>query len=213
MDKTALFSLTYGLYVVGSMDGDRPVGCIINTCFQVTSEPPTLAISLNKNNYTLEVIQKTQQYSLSVIAENTDPSIIGQFGFYSSRDTDKYSDYGFTENAGTPLVNGDFCGRLILEAIKFVDCGTHVIVIGQLKDAIAGKGTPMTYSYYHRVIKGKAPKNAPTYVAEEPKAQEGTKQKFRCNLCGYEAEFEGDIPDDFKCPLCQSGKNMFSKVE
>ena len=69
MDKTALFSLTYGLYVVGSMDGDRPVGCIINTCFQVTCEPPTLAISLNKNNYTLEVIQKTQQYSLSVVAE------------------------------------------------------------------------------------------------------------------------------------------------
>ena len=44
MDITVLFKLTYGLYVVGTFDGERPVGCIINTCFQVTSQNPILAV-------------------------------------------------------------------------------------------------------------------------------------------------------------------------
>ena len=64
-------------------------------------------------------------------------------------------------------VNGKFCGRLILDAFDFVDCGTHIIVIGRLKATYEGEGRPMTYSYYHEVIKGSAPKNAPTY-REEP---------------------------------------------
>ena len=89
MDITVLFKLTYGLYVVGCMDGDRPVGCTINTCFQVTSENPILAISLNKNNYTLDAIKRNKRFSLSIIAEESDTSVIGQFGFCSSRTVDK----------------------------------------------------------------------------------------------------------------------------
>ena len=81
MDITVLFKLTYGLYVVGCMDGDRPVGCTINTCFQVTSENPILAISLNNNNFTLDAIKRNKRFSLSIIAEESDTSVIGQFGF------------------------------------------------------------------------------------------------------------------------------------
>ena len=84
MDITVLFKLTYGLYVVGAMDSERPVGCVINTCFQVTSQNPILAISLNKNNYTLQAIQRSKRFSLSIIAEETDPTVIGTFGFCSS---------------------------------------------------------------------------------------------------------------------------------
>ena len=68
MDITVLFKLTYGLYVVGAYDGLRPVGCIINTCFQVTSQNPILAISMNKNNYTLKAIKESRRFSLSIIA-------------------------------------------------------------------------------------------------------------------------------------------------
>ena len=87
MDLTVLFKLTYGLYVVGAFHGTRPVGCTINTCFQVTSENPTVAISLNKQNYTLEAIRKHNRFSLSIIAEESDTMVIGKFGFFSSRDT------------------------------------------------------------------------------------------------------------------------------
>ena len=203
MDITVLFKLTYGLYVVGAMDGERPVGCIINTCFQVTSQNPILAISLNKNNYTLEAIRKGKRFSLSIIAEDTDPTIIGTFGFCSSRDRDKYANYGYTTHEGAPLVNGRFAGR-------------HIVVLARLADTVQGEGKPMTYDYYHRVVKGKAPKNAPTYVAEEkkPEAEEAPKatRKFKCNLCGYVAEVEGDLPDDYRCPICKAGKDLFTEI-
>ena len=167
MDLTVLYKLTYGMYVVGVMDaGNRPVGCIINTCFQVTSQDPRLAISLNKDNYTFEVIRRTRKFSLSIIAEDTDTSVISWFGFCSSRDRDKYADFGYDVAMGVPLVHGKFCGRLILTAERFVDCGTHFVIIARLDGTIPGAGVPMTYAYYHSVVKGKAPKSAPTYQAE-----------------------------------------------
>ena len=125
MDITVLFKLTYGLYVVGAMDGERPVGCVINTCFQVTSQNPILAISLNKNNYTLQAIQRSKRFSLSIIAEETDPTVIGTFGFCSSRDNDKYAEYGVEMAGGAPIVKGLFAGRLILDALNFVDNETR----------------------------------------------------------------------------------------
>ena len=166
MDKTVLFKLSYGLYIVGCMDGERPVGCTINTCFQVTSENPILAISLNKNNYTLEVIKKNKRFSLSLVAEESDISVIGCFGFCSSREVDKYEDFDYDLYEGAPLVKGTFAGRLVLDAINFVDNETHVVVLARLVDTVKGEGTPMTYDYYHRVVKGKAPKNAPTFSEE-----------------------------------------------
>lgn len=213
MDITVLFKLTYGLYVVGAFDGGRPVGCVINTCFQVTSQNPILAISLNKNNYTLQAIKKAGRFSLSILAEETDPSIIGTFGFCSSRDNDKYAACGFDAAEGAPLANGKFAGRLVLEALNFLDNETHEVVLARLVDTIPGEGTPMTYDYYHRVVKGKAPKNAPTYVAEETeeKAPEATsgKKKYRCDICGYEVETDGELPEDFRCPLCKTDKSHF----
>lgn len=223
MDITVLFKLTYGLYVVGAYDELRPVGCIINTCFQVTSQNPILAISLNKNNYTLKAIKESRRFSLSIIAEETDTSVIGTFGFQSSRDADKYEQYGYRIFGEAPCVNGVFAGRLILDAINFVDNETHVVVLARLVDTIPGTGKPMTYDYYHRVVKGKAPKNAPTYVAEEEKhstenkadkeqTSANGKKKYKCQVCGYEVEVDGELPDDFKCPLCKQPKEKFSLV-
>ena len=111
------------------------------------------------------------------------------------------------------MVNGRFAGRLVLDAINFVDNETHVVVLARLVDTVKGEGTPMTYDYYHRVVKGRAPKNAPTYVpptAEE--ADAGGKRRFRCNRCGYVAEMEGELPDDYLCPVCKAPKAEFTEI-
>lgn len=220
MDITVLFKLTYGLYVVGAFDNERPVGCIINTCFQVTNQNPILAISLNKNNYTLEAIRQSRRFSLSILAEESDTTVIGSFGFRSSRDCDKYADYGYQTAEGAPMVNGTFAGRLLLEALNFVDNETHVVVLARLIDTVKGEGTPMTYDYYHRVVKGRAPKNAPTYVAPEAAAAEAkpapstdtTKHQYQCIICGHTVDVEGNLPDDYVCPLCKASKDKFERV-
>ena len=48
MQKNAFHTLSYGVYAVTAMDGERPVGCIANSAMQITSQPPTLAISINQ---------------------------------------------------------------------------------------------------------------------------------------------------------------------
>lgn len=213
MGLNALQKITYGLYVVGCYADGRPVGCIINTCFQVTSENPVLAISLNKNNFTLEAIKKNPRLCLSIIAEDTDPSIIGKFGFYSGRDTDKYSDFGYTDLDGTPAVNGRFCGRLILDAFNFVDCGTHMLVLGRLVTSHNGEGRPMTYAYYHEVIKGSAPKNAPTYQKETiQETPQKSSRTYKCDICGYTVESADGLPDDYVCPICGADRSHFMEI-
>lgn len=169
MDKSVLYGLSYGMYVVGASDAGRPVGCIINTCIQITSDEPVLAVSLNKNNYTLSAVKRTRRFGLSVIAERTDRSIIPIFGFQCSRDCDKYAAYSYDSLRGVPLVKGCFAGRLVCEVLHMVDCGTHEVVFARLLDTLPGEpdAHPMTYEYYHKVVKGRAPKNAPTYRAEE----------------------------------------------
>lgn len=34
-------------------------------------------------------------------------------------------------------------------------------------------------------------------------------KKYICTVCGYIHETDGELPDDFKCPLCGAGKNAF----
>lgn len=215
MDTTVLYKLTYGLYVVGAFKDGRAVGCVINTCFQVTSVNPLLVISLNKNNFTLDAIRDTGRFSLSILAEDTNPEIIGTFGFSSSRDVDKYEKYGYDVVGYTPCVKGKFAGRLVLTAEQFIDCETHVLVVARLVDTVAGEGTPMTYAYYHNVIKGRAPKNAPTYRADEQPepTKSASKNRYQCDVCGYIAEVDGELPADFKCPICGVDVTHFHKID
>ena len=47
MDPTALYKISYGLYVITSKKGDKINGQIANALIQVTGEPPALAIGIN----------------------------------------------------------------------------------------------------------------------------------------------------------------------
>ena len=142
MDLNVLHNLSYGVFIVGAFKDGRAVGCTINTCFQITSQGPLIAVSLNKNNFTLEAIRETGRFSVSILSQDTDPMVIGRFGFFSSRDTDKYDGFGYDVVDYVPCVRGSFAGRLILETVETVDCGTHMLVLARLTNTVEGSGTP-----------------------------------------------------------------------
>ena len=52
MDNKAMFSISYGLYVLTARGGNFQNGCIINTLQQVTSTPNRVSITFSKANYT-----------------------------------------------------------------------------------------------------------------------------------------------------------------
>lgn len=166
MDITALFNLSYGMYVISSKDVERNVGCIANSVIQVTSSPATLAVSLNKDNYTHPCILKARKFAVSILSEDVKRNIIALFGFSSGKDKNKFENLEYTlTESGVAVLKEGVCGYIDCKVIASLDCFTHTIIVGEIIDAqnIGGE-PPMTYAYYHKVIKGKAPKNAPTYV-------------------------------------------------
>ena len=62
----ALFKISHGLYIVSSGDNTRVNGFILNTVFQVTSEPARFVTCCNKKNFTAEFITRSGAFSESV---------------------------------------------------------------------------------------------------------------------------------------------------
>ena len=168
-----LRNLSYGLYLIGVMDGERPCGCIVNTVFQVTSENPIVAISMNKNNYTWELLEREGRFAVSILSEKTRKEVIQKLGFVSGRDHDKYEGIDYTMRDGLPVLNEQCCGALICKVVSVTETPTHMVVLASVAEAYELAATvPMTYRYYHEVIRGGAPKNAPSYIAPEKEEKE-----------------------------------------
>lgn len=205
MDNKVLRNLSYGIYIVGAKD-EKPVGCIANTAFQITSDPKTIAVSINHDNYTNEIIKKTGTFSISILDEDTNPEIIGTFGYKSSRDINKYDNIDTVLLEGLPVLKNS-CGNIVCKVINTTETNTHTIFIGEVIASNNYKESkPMTYRYYHEALKGKSPKNAPTYE-EETKIE---KTIWKCQICGYEIETE-ELPENFICPICGEPISSFKK--
>ncbi len=166
MNKNTFHQLSYGVYVVSTWDKGRATGCTANSAMQITSDPATIAVSINHDNYTNQCIQDTGKFAISILGENTTPSIIGTFGFRSGRDFDKFGEVKQEVKSFLPIVS-EACAYMVCEVIDKMETSTHTVFLGKVIDAdILREDAPMTYSYYHKVIKGKSPKNAPTYIEE-----------------------------------------------
>jgi len=157
------------MYLVSSRKGDRFNAQTANTVFQITSEPPTVAVSINKQNLTWEFITYSKVFTASVLCQDTPLSFIGRFGFKSGRDLDKFE--GINYRIGVtkvPIITDYAVAYLEARVIQEVDVVTHTIFIGEIMDTdIIKEETCMTYDYYHQVKRGATPKTAPSYVKEK----------------------------------------------
>ena len=166
MNKNVFHKLSYGVYVVSTWDNGRPTGCTANSAMQITSTPATIAVSINHDNYTNKCINETGKFAISIMAEDSTPSIIGTFGYRSGKDNDKFSEVEYQVRDYLPVVS-DACGYIVCDVIDRMETATHTVFLGEVKGAeLFGDREAMTYNYYHKVIKGKSPKNAPTYIAD-----------------------------------------------
>lgn len=226
MNKKALYNISYGLYIVCSRKGDKINGQIANTVVQVCSEPPMISVAINAGNYTHEFIDASKMFSASILARETPLSFIGNFGFKSGRDIDKFAgvNYIMSDNK-IPIVTDYALAYLEAKVVNKIDVGTHTIYIGELVDAdVIREGEPITYAYYQQVKRGTTPKSAPSYI--ETKKESKKMDKYECSVCGYIYDPElGDpdggikpgtpfeeIPDSWVCPVCGAAKEQFKKI-
>lgn len=229
MDPNVLHNLSYGMYIASSNKGKLFNAQIVNTVFQITSEPVTIGISVNNKNLTHEYIESSRRFGLSILDEKTPLSFIGRFGFKSGRDGDKFKGVNFiTLASGCPVVLDNALCYIEAKVVKELDCFTHTLFIGEMTESKMLKtGRPMTYDYYHQEKRGTTPSGAPTFIKSEmPESKkEATMQKYRCTVCNYIYDpAVGDpdggiqpgtpfekIPDSWVCPICGADKSQFEK--
>lgn len=232
MDVKVLHNISYGMYIVSSNKGDAFNAQIANTVFQITNAPVTIAVSINKQNFTHEFIISSRQFGVSILSEETPLGFIGNFGFKSGREINKFKDINFKVlSSGCPLVLNNAIAYLEVRVIDSFDCGTHTLFLGKVSDsAVLTQGKAMTYGYYQEVKQGVTPKTAPTYIKEEISAaikSEVKMGKYKCSVCGYIYDPQkGDpdggiapgtsfeqIPDTWICPVCGADKKQFVPFE
>lgn len=221
MDTKALHQITYGLYVVASRRETALNAQIANTVFQITSEPPAIAVGINQTNLTHEFIVASGHFVVSVLAQETPLSVIGHYGFRSGRKVPKFEGVEYRLSpAGIPYLP-DSLAYLEAKVTRSLDAGTHTIFVGEVSQLeLLRPGTPMTYAYYHQLKRGTAPKAVP--LPQVPAERAGT-GRWVCNQCTYVYDPEkGDpergvpvgtpfagLPASWLCPVCGASQDSF----
>lgn len=196
MDLEALFNISYGVYIVTSKDGQLKAGCVVNSVMQVTSDEPTLLLSINKKNTTTGVILKSHQFGVSVLSRNVDLKDIGTFGYHSSKEVDKFKDIDYFESYQVPVVRSGVNAYMVVKVKETFDAGTHLLFFGQIIEAKKlNQDISLTYENYHQMKKGKNT-SIETWI---------------CDVCGY--EYHGNLTklDEYTCPICGVDKTYFQK--
>lgn len=224
MDVQAMYKFPSGLYVVSASTASDYGACVINTGLQVTAEPLQVQVVVNKENYTTGVIQRSGTFALCPITEEADMDFIGRFGFKTSTACNKFDGIksGVTD-LGDRYPQECVAAVISAKVVQMIDLGTHVLYVGVVSDAqVISDANPLTYAYYHAVLKGKTPPKASSYVSEEPKGAADSaaapntsgKHHFRCTICGYEIETDDEeLPADFVCPVCGVSADLFEKID
>ncbi len=232
MNKNALRKISYGMYILTSENGDNINGQIVNSVIQATSDPATIIVCINHENLTHEFIENSKVFTLSTLSENAPMNLIGNFGYKSGRDINKFEGINCkTGKNGVPIVLDSAVSFLECELINQMDMGTHTMFIGKaINGDVLSDENPMTHAYYHQVKGGRSPKSAPHYIEAEEETDIKTKggnkmDKYVCLMCGYvydpgngdsDAGIESgtqfvDLPDDWQCPTCGVSKDDFNK--
>ena len=204
MNKNALFSLTYGLYLATSGINNKYNGCIIDTVMQITDEPVQICIAVNKHNLTNEMIAKSTIFNICPLTVNAPADLFSHFGYQSGRNVDKFKDLEHVDYSknGLPYLTKNTNAYLSAKVFEQKDFETHTLFLAKIEDSeILSDEPSVTYSYYQQNIKKDISTNTNT----------AKKRGYICQVCGY--IYEGDsLPDDFVCPVCKRGAEVFVPI-
>ena len=205
MNKKAMYNLSYGLFVLTARSGEKDNGCIINTAGQVTSTPNRITVTVNKENYTNDMICESGKFNISVLSERADFALFRHFGFQSGRTVDKFADYSACKRSenGLYYITQGTNAYLSATVEQTIDLGSHTMFIASVEDMdVLSQDPSATYAYYQSSIKPKP---------EQEQKVSGGKVVWRCTICGFAYEGE-ELPPDYVCPLCKHPASDFERV-
>jgi flavin reductase (DIM6/NTAB) family NADH-FMN oxidoreductase RutF len=100
----------------------------------VSSTPPTIGISLNKNRYSLELIRKTHEFTVNLPAANHFQEV-DYCGLTTGRKRNKFKDIGFTPLPGsvvnTPIIQ-ECPYNIECKVVREIELGDYVLILGEI---------------------------------------------------------------------------------
>lgn len=201
MKVKAFHKLSYGLYLIAAEYQGKKSGYIANTVFQVTSEPPQMAISCHKDNFSAQIILNSGAFSASVLKREVNMKIIGDFGFMSSTDINKFAGINYLKGpSGSPIVTDSAVAWFDCKVVKSIDLGSHYLIIGEVIDSDElSDEEPLTYQYYREKYKMFSPKNSPTYIDKSKLEAETSATVAILEEPEHEHIFDGE---NYICQIC-----------
>ena len=165
IDMKALFSMTYGMYIVSTVWDGKLNGQIANAAMQITAEPKCVTTCINKANLTTDMVKESGVFSISVLEFDVPMTFLGQFGFKSGRDINKFENVNYLMGmTGAPMVTDWSIAVFEARVCHSLELPTHMLFVGEVVSAkFLKEAKPLTYADYHSVKKGKSPKTAPTF--------------------------------------------------
>jgi flavin reductase (DIM6/NTAB) family NADH-FMN oxidoreductase RutF len=200
MDTKAMRRITYGLFILSAKENGRDNACIVNTLAQVTTSPNRVSLTVNKDDFTHDIILRTGEFNCSMLHTGAPFELFQHFGFQSGRDVDKFAGYSGAVRANNGIyvlpqyANAWLAGKVF----QTIDLGTHSLFLADVTDCgVLGDQESMTYAFYQSNVKVTPAKTV--------------KKGWRCRVCGY--VYEGEtLPPDFTCPLCHHGVDDFEPI-
>jgi flavin reductase (DIM6/NTAB) family NADH-FMN oxidoreductase RutF len=138
--RRVLWTMPYGLYIVGSRAGERRNGMTLNWATQVSFEPKLVGIGVEQTALTHELIVAGMVFSLNVI-DREDRTIVRKFTkpveveVADDSDSGTLNEFAFHDGVtGAPILD---------QAVAYVDCevrdtlavGNHTFFVGEIVDA------------------------------------------------------------------------------
>jgi flavin reductase (DIM6/NTAB) family NADH-FMN oxidoreductase RutF len=134
--RRVAWTMPSGLYVIGGRAGDRRNGMTLNWATQVSSDPKSVAISVEKAAFTHELIAEGQVFTLNIVSRE-DRAIVRKFTKPVEVD-----DAAHTMNE-FPFHDGLTGAPILDQAVAFLECrvqqsvdvGDHTLFLGEIVNA------------------------------------------------------------------------------
>ncbi|MBI4310664.1 MAG: flavin reductase family protein [Chloroflexi bacterium] len=142
--RTVLRMFTYGLYALTIADGDKGHGATVNWVSQVSFDPALLAVSVEKNSRSIELLRQEKAFAINVYrADQRD--LAGQLGRRFANRPDKFQGVRCnTGVTGAPLL-ADSLAYVECRVVREADAGDSVLILADIVEVgVSGEGKPLT---------------------------------------------------------------------
>lgn len=139
--REAMATVCTPVSVVTTLDDDEPFGTTVSAFTSLSVQPPMVLVALDRGSDLLAAVRRTGRFGLNVLG--TDHAMLART-FARKGGTAKFFDIAWERSGDAPRLPG-VRSFITCSVARLVDGGDHVVALGDVREAEANSGAPLTY--------------------------------------------------------------------